>query len=79
MQEHKDKIHKGQIVKVCQMCWYIANSKESFMKQQRKHQAELEVGSMKQYPMNVYKFICNPCELSFRTIMEDQTEWMPFC
>ena len=67
MEEHKEKTHKGHKVKVCRMCGFIANDKERWVKHNKKHQAELEVGRMKQYPVNVYQFICNPCEISFRT------------
>ena len=43
----------------------LRTMKAIIIKDNRKHQAELEVGSLKQYPL--YKLLCNPCELSFKT------------
>ena len=55
MQEHKDQTHKENKGQKCHMCGYFSHDKVSFVKHQKMHQAELNVGSTKRYPIIVYK------------------------
>ena len=64
MSEQIDKFHGGF---KCLMCAGTFKTKNNFLKHKRIHDAELSVGRISSYPMNVYMFKCTPCELSFKT------------
>ena len=67
MQAHKLKRHKEEDHFKCRMCAVIYPTKVSFEKHMKQHKAELDVGRTSQCPLNVYSFICKPCDLSFKT------------
>ena len=64
LSEHKEKRHKQH---KCLMCGETSPNLDSYRKHKKKHQEELNVGSTKEYPGNVYNFKCTPCDMSFRT------------
>ena len=64
LSEHKEKRHKQH---KCLMCGETSSNLDSYRKHKKKHQEELNVGSTKDYPDNVYNFKCTPCDISFRT------------